>query len=72
MFRFYSAKNCYFCTENIEYIDYKNVKILQRFLFPTGKINSRRKTGVCSKHQRILVKSIKRARLMALLPFVSK
>jgi small subunit ribosomal protein S18 len=63
---------CYFCVNNIKDIDYKNHQLLQRFTSSYAKIVPRRKSGVCSKHQRKLALSIKRARFMALLPYVSK
>jgi small subunit ribosomal protein S18 len=64
-------KVCQFCTESDEGIDYKNVGLLQRFVSDRGKIRPRRQTGVCAKHQRILAVAIKRARHIALLPFVA-
>jgi len=61
---------CRFCNdENLE-IDYKNVDLLKQFISDTGKILPRRVTKVCLKHQRKLSKEIKRAREMALIPFV--
>ena len=63
-------KVCQFCTES-ESIDYKNVGLLQRFISDRGKIRPRRQTGVCAKHQRLLAVAIKRARHIALLPFVA-
>ncbi|MEW5907566.1 MAG: 30S ribosomal protein S18 [Patescibacteria group bacterium] len=65
-------KQCYFCTNNIKYIDYKNTEILKRFLDPYSKILPRQKTSICAKHQRKLSRAIKNARLLALLPFVSR
>jgi len=65
-------KSCYFCTENINQLDYKNTEILRNFLSGQGKILAPRRTGTCTKHQRILACAIKRARFMALLPFTSK
>ena len=65
-------KYCHFCVNNIEYIDYKNWQQLQRFTSSYGKIVPKRRSGACSKHQRQLATAIKRARFMALLPFVSK
>lgn len=66
-------KHCYFCTHHIDEIDYKNVEILRRFISPhSGRILSRKKRGTCAKHQRKLSRAIKRARIMALLPFVKK
>jgi len=64
------VKVCYFCKEKIEEIDYKDVETLKKFLTPRGKILPRRNTGVCAKHQRQLARAIKRAREMALLPYV--
>jgi len=64
-------KVCYFTVQKIEYIDYKNVKLLQRFISERGKIHPRRTTGTSAKYQRMLSQAIKRARQVALLPFVS-
>lgn len=63
-------KVCAFCTERLGTPDYKDVKRLQRFLSDRGKILPRRRTGTCARHQRSLTTAIKRARHMALLPFV--
>jgi len=65
-------KQCYFCKENINYIDYKNTEILRNFLGGQAKILPRRRSGVCMKHQRLLSQAIKRARFMALLPFTTR
>ena len=65
-------KICYFCLNKIDEIDYKNVEILQRFINIYKKILPRKRTGVCAWHQRKLARAIKRARIMALLPFVKK
>ncbi len=62
----------YFSANNIKYIDYKDVDILRRFLNPSGKIMSRRRTGVTAKNQRALTLAVKRARFLGLLPFVAK
>ncbi|MEP0823492.1 MAG: 30S ribosomal protein S18 [Ignavibacterium sp.] len=62
---------CRFCENNDLYIDYKNEKRLQRFISEQGRIIPKRITGTCSRHQRMLVQAIKRARHLALLPFVS-
>ena len=62
-------KVCTFCTDKIEYIDYKDVNRLRRFVNERGKIMPRRMTGTCAKHQRELAVAIKRARIVALLPF---
>ncbi|MBL7141562.1 30S ribosomal protein S18 [Patescibacteria group bacterium] len=65
-------KHCYFCVNNIKEIDYKNTDLLRRFVSAYEKILPRRKKGTCAKHQRKLAQAIKRARIMALLPFVKK
>ena len=62
---------CRFCDSKDIYIDYKDEKRLQRFITEQGKIIPKRITGTCARHQRQLVQSIKRARHLALLPFVS-
>lgn len=64
-------RSCRFCAAKEEYIDYKDEKRLQRFIAEQGKIIPKRITGTCAKHQRQLVHAIKRARHLALLPFVS-
>lgn len=61
---------CKFCAERVENIDYKNVELLKPFISERGRIIPRRISGVCSKHQRQLSKAVKRARHLALLPFV--
>ena len=63
-------KVCPFCVDKSKVIDYKDVATLKRFVTEKGKIVSRRQTGVCSKHQRELAVAIKRARNVALLPYV--
>jgi len=65
-----NKKHCYFCVNNIDEIDYKNVETLHKFINVYKKILPRKRTGVCSKHQRKLATAIKRARIMALLPFI--
>jgi small subunit ribosomal protein S18 len=70
--RYSRKKVCRFCTENINTIDYKDVGLLQRFVSDRGKIRPRRQTGTCAKHQRRLAAAIKRARHVALLPFVAE
>ncbi len=65
-------KTCRFCQDKDEKIDYKDIKNLQKFLTSYGKIESRKRTGTCLKHQRKLVVAIKRARIIALLPFINK
>ena len=62
---------CRFCESRERYIDYKNEKKLSRFTNERGKIVPRRISGTCSKHQRLLVRAIKRARHLALMPYVA-
>ncbi len=63
-------KVCYFCKNNIDHIDYKDIDLLKKFISERGKIIPKRTSGVCAWHQRRLARAIKRARHMALLPFV--
>ena len=70
--RFQRRKFCRFCSEKVEYIDYKNIKILRGYLTERGKVLPRRMTGNCAKHQRELTDAIKRARSIALLAFAEK
>ena len=63
-------KVCRFCVNKVTDIDYKDTAKLKRFISEHGKIDSRRRTGTCAKHQRALAKAIKRARQAALLPYV--
>jgi small subunit ribosomal protein S18 len=63
-------KVCYFTKNNIKYIDYKDVELLKKFISANGKITPRRVTGTSAKYQRMLAVAIKRARQMALLPYV--
>ncbi len=63
-------KVCRFCQRNLRDIDYKNVDILKRYILERGKISPRRMTGTCAFHQRKLSTAIKRARLLAMLPYV--
>jgi small subunit ribosomal protein S18 len=65
-------KHCFFCVNNVDDIDYKDWQALQRFISSYGKITPKRRNGVCSKHQRKLAQAIKRARFMAILPYVAK
>lgn len=65
-------KVCSFCVDKIEYIDYKDVNRLRRFVNERGKIMPRRMSGNCAKHQRQLSEAIKRARAIALLPYTAE
>ena len=64
-------KVCGFCADNIDEVDYKDIARLRRHLSERGKIEPRRKLGTCARHQRSLTVAIKRARHVALLPFVA-
>ena len=68
---FFKKKVCRFCTQDIE-ADYKNPDLLRRFITDRGKILPRRITGTCAKHQRALSREIKRARVLAYIPFVKQ
>ena len=67
--RYGRRKVCAFCLENVKVIDYKDPVKLRRYLSDRGRIEPRRKTGTCAKHQRWLSVALKRARHLALLPF---
>ena len=67
---FFKKKVCRFCSQKLK-IDYKDADMLRKFITERGKILPRRITGTCAKHQRALAVSIKRARIIALLPFVA-
>ena len=65
-------KVCNFCVDKINDVDYKDVGRLRRYLSERAKIEPRRKTGTCARHQRALTMAIKRARFVALLPFTAE
>ena len=65
-------KQCHFCVNNLNEVDYKNPQLLRRFLNSYVKILPKKRTGVCSKHQRKLATAIKRARILALIPFTPR
>lgn len=71
-FRRRRRKECYFTKNNVKTIDYKDVDLLKKYISDRGKILPRRVTGTSAKYQRKLAVAIKRARHMALLPFVSQ
>ena len=66
------TKQCYFCQEKMDKIDYKDSYLVRRFMNSQGKIYPPKRHGTCTKHQRTLAAAIKRARVMALAPFVVK
>ncbi|MEK7590304.1 MAG: 30S ribosomal protein S18 [Patescibacteria group bacterium] len=65
-------QQCFFCSQNLKDVDYKDVNILQRFISSQAKIIDPKYTNICAKHQRRLATAIKRARIMGLLPFVKR
>jgi len=66
----FRRKVCPFCAGKAELVDYKNPAELRPFISDRGKMNPRRKTGVCARHQRIVATAVKRARHLALIPYV--
>ena len=66
------TKQCFFCSQNLKDVDYKEIGLLQRFVSGQGKIIDHRYSGICAKHQRKVAQAIKRARYLGLLPFVSR
>jgi small subunit ribosomal protein S18 len=64
-------KPCQFCKDKIEQVDYKDISSLRKFISERGKIRSRRITGACRRHQSQVATAVKRARELALLPYVS-
>ncbi|MFW6125994.1 MAG: 30S ribosomal protein S18 [Chloroflexota bacterium] len=64
-------KVCSFCVNHVDSIDYKDPAMLRRYVSDRGKIEPRRRTGTCAKHQRALAMAIKRARYLALLPYTT-
>ena len=65
-------KQCYFCINGINEIDYKDAQVLRRFISSYAKIAPQRRSGLCAKHQRKVAQAVKRARYMSLLPYVIK
>jgi small subunit ribosomal protein S18 len=63
---------CYFCKKNIQEVNFHDTDTLSRYVSKSGKIKPKTKTGACAKHQRGITEAIKRARIMALIPFVAK
>jgi small subunit ribosomal protein S18 len=63
-------KVCILCKKGVEHIDYKDIRLIQKYTTLLGKITPKRISGACSKHQRRISSAIKRARIVALLPFV--
>jgi ribosomal protein S18 len=70
--RRFTKKVCYFCKEKIDYVDYKDVALLRKFMSDRAKIRSSRVTGNCVQHQRKVARAIKNARELALLPYINR
>lgn len=66
------ARVCFFCSEKIGEIDYKDTELLRRFMTSQAKIASPKRTGICARHQRMLANAIKKARYMAIVPYTLK
>lgn len=67
-----NKQNCYFKQNGIRYVDYKDTDLIKKFLNPHSRIIGKKKTNVSAKYQRLLAEAVKRARYMALLPYVSR
>ena len=65
-------QQCFFKENNIDHIDYKDVHVLEKFINPNGRIIARKRTGVGAKMQKRLATAIKRARFMALMPYINR
>lgn len=70
--RYFRPRNCRFCSDSKLVINYKDTDLLRQFVHEDGKIRPRRQTGNCAKHQRKLTTAVKRARHIALMPFVGE
>lgn len=65
-------KQCPLCTNNIKYVDYKDVELLSKFVDGYARVQNHRRTGVCAGHQRDVTSAIKRARFLALMPYLAR
>jgi small subunit ribosomal protein S18 len=65
-------KSCQYCRDKVEFVDYKDINALRKFISERGKIRSRRITGACRRHQNQIATAVKRARELALLPYVAE
>lgn len=63
-------KSCNLCEDDVEIVDYKDANLLDRYLTDRGKILPRRATGACSRHQKQVAEAVKRARFLALVPYI--
>lgn len=66
------TQQCFFCSQNLKEIDYKEAELLRRFISGQGKIIDPRYSGTCMKHERRLARAVKRARFLGLLPYVRR
>jgi small subunit ribosomal protein S18 len=66
------VQQCFFCSQNLQNVDYKETDLLKRFVSSQAKLIDPRHTHICAKHQRKIAIAVKRARFMALLPYVRK
>jgi small subunit ribosomal protein S18 len=69
---FIRNKICFLCQQGVNHIDYKDIELLSKYISYNGKILPRRISGACTKHQRMVANAIKRARVVALMPFVKE
>lgn len=65
-------QQCYFCSQNLNEVDYKNAELVKKFMSGQGKIIDPKFTGTCAKHQRRLAEAVKRSRIMGLVPFTRR
>ncbi|MDO8515940.1 MAG: 30S ribosomal protein S18 [bacterium] len=65
-------RQCFFCSQNLMEIDYKETEMLRRFVSSQAKIINPKHTAICAKHERLLAQAVKRARFLGLLPFVRR
>jgi small subunit ribosomal protein S18 len=70
--RKFKKRHCQFCADKTNYVDYKDVALLRRFVSDRGKIRARRVTGNCTRHQRRVATAVRNAREMALLPYTAR
>lgn len=72
MARYFPPKKCRFCDKQVDQVDYKDVRLLSRYINSYAKIDSRKRSGNCARHQRMIEQAIKRSRMAALLPFTAR
>ena len=65
-------QQCYFCSQNLNEVDYKNAELVKKFMSGQGKIIDPKFTGTCARHQRRLAEAVKRSRIMGLVPFTRR